>query len=170
MKRVIVATTELTDEQMEAEMAEHFAELDAKLEKFMEGRIRKMRKFEDGQWTYIERHSIQQMWNDYIKWFNKSIDDSGDGFESWDPDDTMHILYKNGKIRTLNPQWDDGTKKISVDNIDSIILDGGWGTAVAGPHVRLYNYREEVDYGKYGYKSVEQRYHDEDSIRADFTV
>lgn len=167
MKRIIVAA-ELTDEQMEAEMAQHFAELDAKLEKFMEGRVKKFKKFEDDRWTYIERHSIQSLYNDYIKWFNKSVDDSGDGFDSWDPDDMMHILYKNGKIRTINPQWDDGTKKISIDNIDSIIINGGWGTAVAGPHIRLYNYREEVDYGKYGYRSVAQRYNDDDDIRADF--
>ena len=151
-------------------MAQHFAELNAKLDKFMEGRIKKFRKFEDGQWIYIERHSIQDMYNDYIKWFNKSVSDSGDGFECWDPDDCMNILYKDGKIRTIDPQWDDGTKKISVDNIDSIILNGGWGTAVAGPHIKLYNYREVVDYGKWGYKSVEQRYNDDDDIRAEFDV
>ena len=169
MKRYIKSTEEnLTPEQMEEELAQHFAELNKELEEFMSGRIKKLRKFEDGKYTYIERHSIQGMYNDYIKWFNKDVQDYKDGFQSWDTDDTMYILYKNGKTVTISyDSWPED-KKIPVDGIDSIILDGGWGTAVAGPHVELVNYRELVDYGKWGYKDIEQRYYDDDDIRAEF--
>ena len=169
MIKYIHASEEPTPKEMEAELEQHFAELNKKLDAFMAGRIKKLRKFEDGNYTYIERHSVQGMWNDYIKWFNKDVQDFGDGFQSWDSDDTMYILYKNGKTITGSyDSWPED-KKIPVDGIDSIILDGGWGTAIAGPHVKLENYREVVDYGKYGYRDIEQRYYDEDDIRAEFT-
>ena len=170
MRKHIQATTEeLTLEEMEAELAQHFAELDKKLDDFMSGRIKKFRKFEEGQYTYIERHSIQSMWNDYIKWFNKDVTDFKDGFQSWDPDGVMYILYKNGKTITISESDWPENKRIPVDGIDSVIYDAGWGTAVAGPHVQLINYREAVDYGKWGYRDIEQRYYDEDDIRAEFT-
>jgi len=169
MKKYIQATEDPTPEEMEAELEQHFAELNKRLEAFMSGRVNKLRKFEDGKYTYIERHSIQSMWNDYIKWFNNDVRDFQDGFQSWDSDDVMTILYKNGKtIRIAPDSWPEN-KRIPVDGIDSIILDGGWGTAVAGPHVELINYREAVDYGKWGYRDIEQRYYDEDDIRAEFT-
>lgn len=170
MKRYIQSTEEnLTPEQMEEELSQHFAEVNKKLDAFMSGRIRKFRKFEDGQFAYIERHTIQGIWNDYIKWFNQDVKDYGDGFQSWDPDGMMHILYKNGKQITISPDFWPEDKRIPVDGIDSIIYDAGWGTAVAGPHVELVNYREVVDYGKWGYRDVEQRYYDDDDIRAEFT-
>lgn len=155
---------------MEQEMQEHFRELNDRLNKFHSyGRVNKLRKFEEG-YNYLERHSVESLVNDYIRWYNRNISEGGNGLDSWDSDDTMSILYKDGHIRTISVQDDDGTKKIATDNIDSIIVDGGWGTAYAGPHIKLYNYREAVDYGKWGYKDVSQRYNDDDSIRVDFDI
>ena len=52
----------------------------------------------------------------------------------------MDILYKNGTTRTINPDWDEGTKLIRTDGIDSIIVNGGWGTAFAGPSIVIEDY------------------------------
>ena len=169
MKRYIAATEELTDEQMEAELSEHFKEVDAKLDAFMQGRINKMRRFELEGFNYIERHSVNDMINSYIRWFNEGVRDYKDGFYQWDPDDYMSILYNDGRIIHVDVNGWDGDKKIKTDGINSIIVDGGWGTAVAGPSIELYNYREVVPYGKWGYKDVKSRYYDSDDIRADFT-
>lgn len=104
---------------------------------------RKFKKFELGQTVYLEKHSIQDMINGYIRYFNENVRDYGYGFETdWDSDDWMDILYKNGKIRTINPDCDDGKKRISVDGIDSIILNGGWGTAFAGPSIKFEDYTQ----------------------------
>ena len=171
MKRVIAA--ELTDEQMEQELKEHFAEIDAQIEAFLSGpvRVNKKKTLKIGH-NYFERCSIQKMWDDYLKYFNRYVKENGYGFEyDWDEDDMMHILYKNGTIRTLNPAIDDGKKKVSIDNIDSIILNGSWGTAVAGPTIIMYNRRETVPYrpeDPWGYRDVKERYNDFDDIRADF--
>lgn len=103
-------------------------------------RTSRFRKFEKSN-LYLEHHSIQSLINNYIKYFNQNVSDYGDGFATdWDPDDTMDILYKNGTLRTVSPDWDDGTKKIKVDGIDSIILNGGWGTAFAGPSIMFEDY------------------------------
>ena len=67
----------------------------------------------------------------------------------------MVILYKNGKTREVSPEFDDGDKLISTDRIDSIILDGSWGTAFAGPHI---TFRDETTYD------------DIIDIRADFDI
>lgn len=103
-------------------------------------RIKGFQKFEK-YGIYLEKHSIEDLIRSYIKYFNQNIREGENGFASdWDDDDTMDILYKDGHVRTINPQWDDGTKKISVDNIDSIILNGGWGTAFAGPSITFEDY------------------------------
>lgn len=103
-------------------------------------RIKGFQKFEK-YGIYLEKHSIEDLTRSYIKYFNQNIREGENGFASdWDDDDTMDILYKDGHVRTINPQWDDGTKKISVDNIDSIILNGGWGTAFAGPSITFEDY------------------------------
>ena len=103
-------------------------------------RIRGLQKFEK-YGIYLEKHSIEDLIRSYIKYFNQNIREGGNGFDSdWDDDDTMDILYKDGHVRTVNPSWDDGTKKISIDNIDSIILNGGWGTAFAGPSITFEDY------------------------------
>lgn len=103
-------------------------------------RVRKFKKFEKGL-LLLEKHSIQDLINNSIRYFNQNVDEYGDGFATdWDPDDWMSILYKNGKILEVNPECNDGTKKISTDNIDSIILDGSWGTAFAGPHIEAEDY------------------------------
>lgn len=120
-------------------------------------RLKGFKKFEK-YGIYLEKHSIEDMIRSYIRYFNQNIREGENGFASdWDDDDTMDILYKNGHVRTINPQWDDGTKKISIDNIDSIILNGGWGTAFAGPSVTFEDYtvyddiidiRPEFTYGR----------------------
>ena len=109
------------------------------------GTTKRFKKFERGSldkgYVYFEKHSIEDMIRNYIKYFNRNVDDYGNGFESdWDDDDWMYILYKNGKIREINPEADDGTKKISIDGIDSIILNGSWGTAIAGPSIAFEDY------------------------------
>ena len=103
-------------------------------------RISKFSKFEK-EGIYLEHHSIQSFINNYIKYFNENVDDYGNGYEAdWDPDDTMTILYKDGSVREVNPQWDEGNRKIKIDGIDSIILDGSWGTAFAGPSITFEDY------------------------------
>ena len=155
---------------MQEDLNDHFSELNADLNRFMSGKVSKWRKFERG-YTYLERHSLDSMIKNYIVYFNRNVKEEGDGFASdWDSDDWMSILYKDGTIRQINPQEDDGTRRIKLDGIDSIIVEGSWGTAFAGPHVQLYNLRETTDYGKWGYKDIEQRYLDDDDIRVDFDV
>lgn len=103
-------------------------------------RIKGFQKFEK-YGIYLEKHSIEDLIRSYIKYFNQNIREGGNGFDSdWDDDDTMDILYKDGTVRTINPSWDEGTEKISIDNIDSIILNGGWGTAFAGPSIEFEDY------------------------------
>lgn len=105
-----------------------------------DGRTKKFKKFEHGM-LYFEKHSIEDMIKNYIRYFNRNIRDYGNGYEAdWDDDDWMTILYKDGRIREVNPQVDEGTKFISIDNIDSIILNGSWGTAIAGPHIKFEDY------------------------------
>lgn len=175
MKRYIVSDDrQLTDEEMEQELRTHFDDINKRIETFNTGkRSNKSSQLDIDPYNHIERYSIEWFVRNYIRWFNQNVRDYGYGFETdWDEDDTLSIRYKNGKIRTISTLDDDGTKKISVDNIDSIILNGSWGYAFAGPHVVIYNYREHVKYrpeDKWGYKSVLDRYKDDDDIRLDFT-
>ena len=105
------------------------------------GRTKKFKKFEKGRFVYFEKHSIEDMIRNYIKYFNRNVGEYGDGFAAdWDDDDWMDILYKNGKVRSINPSCDEGTKRISTDGIDSIILNGSWGTAIAGPSITFEDY------------------------------
>lgn len=110
----------------------------AEVEKWDNPRLQGHKSFEYGN-TIIERHSIQSMINDYIRWFNQSVDDCGDGYDQWDTDDVMHILYNDGHMETIGPDWHDGNKKIKTDGINSIILYGSWGDAVAGPCIKWEN-------------------------------
>ena len=130
MKRHIHSATEDTDK----------SDLLERVQKFASGRVHKFKKFEDG-YLYLEHHSLQSLINNYIRYFNENVKEYANGFETdWDPDDTMDILYKNGTIRTVNPDWDEGTKLIRTDGIDSIIVNGGWGTAFAGPSIVIEDY------------------------------
>lgn len=105
----------------------------------------KFKKFEK-YGLYLEKHSLQSMYNNCIKYFNRNISEYGNGFAAdWDPDDYMIILYRDGSIREVNDQWDEGTQKIKTDGIDSIILDGSWGTAFAGPHIAFEDYTTYED-------------------------
>lgn len=144
MKRYIKSSTE-----------SERAELIAELEKFAHTPVKGFRKFEkDG--IYFEKHSIQSMIKNYIRWYNENVREHGDGYATdWDPDDRMVILYKNGKMREIWPESDEGNKLVSLDGIDSIILDGSWGTAFAGPHI---TFRDETVYD------------DIIDIRADFDI
>lgn len=172
-KEYINSSEELTDEDMEAEMSSHFADLNSKLNKFQAGKLHKFKRYED-EHINIERMSLDEMIRNYVRWFNINVKECGYGFETdWDDDDWLYILYKDGTQRTINPSVDDGTKRIKVDGIDSMIIDGSWGSGYAGPHVRIVNYREAVGYrdtDKYGYSSVTQRYNDMDDLRLEFDV
>ena len=124
------------------------------LQEFANRRVRKYTKFEK-YGLYFEHHSIEHMIHEYIRWYNENVKESGYGYATdWDPDDWMVIRYKNGKLRELNPEIDEGTKRVPTDGIDSIILDGSWGTAFAGPSI---TFRDETTYD------------DILDIRADFT-
>ena len=159
------SSTRMTDEEMEAELQQDFDELNKKIATFM--RKRPPASFESDN-CYIEHYSIERIIYDYIRCFNENVRDYGNGFETdWDDDAIMHILYKNGTVRCVSVGYDDGTKRIKTDGIEAVIYDSGWGTAYAGKCV-IYNMRETVDYGKWGYKDIEQRYNDFDDIRVGF--
>lgn len=169
----ISSSEDLTDEEMEAELSSHFADLNSKLDKFQAGKLHRFKRYED-EHINIERMSLDEMIRNYVKYFNINVRESGYGFETdWDDDDWLYILYKDGTQRTVNPSVDDGTKRIKINGIDSMIVDGSWGSAYAGPHVQIINYREQVGYkdtDKYGYGSVAQRYNDMDDLRLEFTT
>ena len=157
---------------MQKAMEEEFKTIDAALDRFLhsDGSKTLAEMFPDLDLNSgtIEKDSIKNLIENYIKPFNEDLKAYGDGFTYWDPDQTVSILYKDGKILNIGPGWWDESKKIPTSGIDSIIVDGGWGTAVGGKNIRLYNTREEWDYGKYGYKTVKSRYEDFNDIRADF--
>lgn len=128
MKRLVYATEEES------------SDLEKRVQAFLDKRVTKWRAFDEGN-LHIEKHSIQNMIHDYIRYFNQNVQEYGDGFATdWDSDDWMTILYKDGTIRTVNPDCDEGNKKIKIDGIDSIIVDGSWGTACAGPNLVANDY------------------------------
>lgn len=166
---------ELTDAEMERELQEHFKKVNALLDRFMaqrgEGQNLEAMDTEgvlDAGFVQMEKHNVKDIVKTYIDDFNDNVEKYGDGFEYYDPDQTISILYRNGKQVYIGVDWWDGKKKIPTANIDSVIVDGGWGTAVAGKNVQLVNYREATDYGRYGYRNVRARYDDWDDIRAEF--
>ena len=165
------ANTALTDEQMQSEMNAEFERINKTLEDFLEhnSKNKSLDEFDDSL-PHIEKDSVTELKKMYIDEYNSNVRNFGNGFEYYDEDQSIAVLYKDGNIINVTPGVSDGSKKIPTSNIDSIIIDSGWGTAVAGKHIKLENYRETVGNGKYGYKSVKQRYDDFNDIRADFTV
>ena len=163
---------ESSDSLMQRSMDLEFKQIDAALERFLHSdgskSLDEMFPDLDLNAGRIEKDSVKNLIEYYIKPFNDDLKAYGDGFLYWDPDQTVSILYKGGKIINVSLDWWDESKRIPVSGIDSIIVDGGWGTAVGGKNIRLYNTREEWEYGKYGYKSVRSRYEDFNDIRADF--
>ena len=177
----------LTDEEMQAELDKHFADVKAVIDEFMSQKptkrgtrkypdynsnldeIAEERGIEGLEYQVVERHDLRELIDDYIKEWNSNVKNYGTGFQFWDTDAVVNILYKDGSCVRIDSDTDEKTK-INTSNVDSIIVDSGWGTAIAGKHVKLENYRETVDYGKYGYKDLKQRYNDDDDIRADFSV
>ena len=125
----------------------------SELQELSDSRIKGFRKY-DKNGLYFEKHSLQSLWNNYLKYYNRNVAEYGDGYQAdWEDDLRITILYKDGKLRELSPECDDGDKKVSPDSIDSIIVDGGWGTAFAGPSI---TFRDETVYD------------DNIDIRADF--
>lgn len=161
-------TKELTDSQMQAELDKHFAEVNATLDKFMESKAGTNLNDLDPNLPLIEKYPVKELVNIYIKPLNDNLKDYGDLFTFADDDITVNILYKSGEQLYVAPRFYDGKKKIPTSNIDSIIVEGGWGTDFAGKSVEIYNMRESVQYGKYGYKNLKARYNDSDDIRVDF--
>lgn len=157
---------------MQKAMEEEFKTIDAALDRFLhsDGSKTLTEMFPDLDLNegIVEKHSVKNLIEDYIKPFNEDLRSYGDGFTYWDPDQAVSILYKDGRILYISLDWWDESRKIPTSGIDSIIVDGGWGTAVGGKNIRLYNTREEWEYGKYGYKTVKSRYEDFNDIRADF--
>lgn len=160
----------LTDEQMQSEMDAEFARINQTLEDFLEhnSKNKSLDEF-DSDLPHIEKASVAELKKTYIDEYNNNVKNYGNGFEYYDEDQFIAVLYKDGTVINASPGMSDGTQKIPTRNIDSIIIDSGWGTAVAGKHIKLENYRETVGYGKYGYKDIKKRYNDYNDIRADFT-
>lgn len=163
--------TELTDEQMEAEMEAEFKQINKTLDDFLNHnpKNKSLDDF-DTDLSHIEKSTIKDLKRSYIDEYNKNVEYYGDGFEFYDPDQSMVVLYKDGSAMHILPGMSDGSKKIPTTGIDTIIIDSGWGSAVAGKHVELVNYREQVDYGKYGYKDIKQRYNDFNDIRTGLSM
>ena len=115
----------------------------AELEQFAKGRLKGHRIF-DKYGLYFLKYSIEGMIREYVRYYNQNVRECGDGYATdWDPDDRLLILYKNGKIREVCTEWDEGNKLISIDGIDSMLLDASWGTAFAGPSI---TFRDETVY------------------------
>lgn len=156
---------EMTEAQMQAALGKELSEVDAKIDAFMKAPAGTDFELED---TYIEKHTVKDITKDYIEPYNDELKRSGNGFEYWDTDQVVHIKYKNGTQEYISPGEYDGTKRIKTTGIDSVIVSGGWGYAVAGKNIEVYNLRKTADYGKYGYKNLKQRYNDDNDIRVDF--
>lgn len=159
------AKGEMTEAQMQAALDKEFAEIDDRIEAFLKSPAGSTFEFEN---TYIEKHTVEDITKDYIQPFNDDLKAYSDGFEYWDTDQVVHIKYKNGTQEYISPGEYDGTKRIKTTGIDSVIVSGGWGYAVAGKNIEVYNLRRTTDYGKYGYKNLKQRYNDDNDIRVDF--
>ena len=160
---------ELSDSEMQSALDKHFAEVNATLDKFMNSRAGTDLSDLDPEMPQIEKSTIKELKSNYIDPLNDDLKNYGDAFTFGADDDTViNILYKSGEELRVSPDSYDGTKRIPTSNIDSIIVEGGWGSAFAGKNVELYNMRETVGYGKYAYRNVKERYNDYDSIRLDF--
>lgn len=156
---------------MRSEMQAEFEKINNALEEFLEHNPKNKSLDDiDGDLPHIEKASITELKKNYINEYNNNVKDFGNGFEYYDEDQSISVLYKDGNVLTVLPGLSDETQRIPTSNIDSIIIDSSWGTAVAGKHIKLENYRETVGDGKYGYKSVKERYDDFNDIRAEFTV
>lgn len=162
-----------SEEEMQAELEEHFKKVDDVLRRFEDGKLGfalddSEEAKELGIDTHIERLTKKEIVDTYIKTLNDNLKRDGDIFSEYDPDQTMAIMYDDGNVVFVDPQnWDD-SKKIPTTHIHSVIVDAGWGSAFAGSQVEIYNMRESVKYGKWGYTDVKDRYYDEDDIRLDF--
>lgn len=164
----------LSDEEMRAELDKHFEDVDSALDKLMKSRPTRYKgvslgKFGDGLPDYISKSTIGDLKFNYIDEFNKAVKEHGDGFEGIEPELIIRVRYKDGSYLSTQDMNFDSSKRIPTKNIDSIIIEGEWGTDFAGNNVQLYNQREEVGDGKWGYSSLQTRYNDFDDIRADFT-
>lgn len=76
----------------------------------------------DGEFEalYLEKDTKKSLIDNYVKEYNKGL---------WDEDEmSMHILYKDGSmVSTL-----DAPNKFKTTTIDSIIINGSWGTTFCG--------------------------------------
>ena len=153
---------EAVNRKMEKELSAHFQEVDKKIELFMKAKGYAYSEDYGLPNAYLEKDTIQNM-KSLLKSFNNGDNEVAD-------DDAIYILYKGGSIVYGNDVLWDG-KKIKLTNIDSVIYDNGSTTMFAGNHIEAYNLRERLPYiskGYNGYKSVADRYNDEDDIRVDF--
>ena len=174
-------TRELTDDEMNASLSAEFELINKGIEKFLTGKYStladaldeyKNSDFEQMADTvdnaeHIERYTVKELASNYLKEFNANVENYGDGFTYWDSDDVVYVAYKNGTGIILDANEWDGSKKIPLTGIDTIIVNGGWGYGVAGKNATIINMR---DYGRYSYdyKNVKQRYEDWNDLRVEF--
>lgn len=165
-------TEKSADILMQNAMKNEFRAIDEALNKFLHSdgskTLEEMYPDLDIMGGHIEKYSVQNIIETYIKPFNDDLKSYGDGFEYFDSNQAISILYKDGKVLLINPDTWNGAQRIPTSNIDSVIVENDWGIAIAGKNVRLYNTREAWEYGKYGYRDIKARYNDANDIRADF--
>lgn len=155
------ASAPLTEAQATEKIQAYIDKIDVATEKFLSrGNDKDLEELFPGiaNGVRIERYKMKDMMFD-IKTLNSDID-NGYGFQFYDPDQVIHILYRNGKTLRVDTDWDD-TKKIPTSNIDSVIVESGWGIAVAGNKIRLYDNEAAVPIGvgKYNvYKNAVEKW------------
>lgn len=121
--------SEMTEEQMRVALDKEFAEINERLDAFMHSPDGTQLDIEG---THLEKESLKSLKEDYINEYNNNVVNYKNGYEFYDSDQTIDILYKNGTQVRIAPGDYDGSKKVKTTGIDSIIVNSGWGTAFGG--------------------------------------
>lgn len=164
MGSVGVNNFNLSDSQMISRMDREFDNLNNKVNKALKGREGSIYDEENG--IALEKYTLANIKKDYLQSLNDDLKNFGSNTAFYDPDTMIHIQYKDNSIKSFPDDFNEN-QKIPLSNIKAVIVNGGWGTAFAGP-VTIYNMREQIDYGKYGYKNVKERYEDFNDFRVEF--
>lgn len=166
-KTIYVRKGETVDEainrQMGKEMQQHFSEINEKIKNFMSADNYARSEDYGLDNTHLEKDTMQNM-KSFLNDFNLGYNEATD-------DDHIYILYKNGNVVFGDEILSEG-KKIKLSNIDSVIYDNGSTIMFAGKHIDVFNVRERLPYKSKGYesyRSIKDRYDDDDDIRVDFT-
>lgn len=153
-------SNEITEEQAQAKINEYVDKLEKDAEKFLNPKNTTNfdEMFPEYDTYQIEHYSLKELKSTYVDDFNDNIK-RGYGLTYYDTDQVMNILYKDGSQVRVDTDWDE-TKKIKTTGIDSIIVESGWGSAVAGKHIRMYDNNADVAIGdgRYQFKNAIEKY------------